>query len=64
MREASRSEWPIPFKLGISAEKNWRRLRGFEWLTKVINGVQFRDGIEVQQRTPRTDDQTPRRAAA
>jgi putative transposase len=52
------------FKLGMSAEKNWRRLRGFEWLAKVINGVQFRDGIEVQQRAPKTDDQTPRRAAA
>jgi transposase-like protein len=52
------------FKLGMSAEKNWRRLRGFEWLAKVINGVQFRDGIEVPQRAPKTDDQTPRRAAA
>jgi hypothetical protein len=48
----------------LSAEKNWRWLRGFEWLAKVINGVQFRDGIEVQQRAPKTDDQTPRRAAA
>jgi len=36
------------FKSGMSAEKNWRRLRGFERLAKVINGVQFRDGIEVQ----------------
>ena len=52
------------FKLGMSAEKNWRRLRGFEWLAKVINGVPFCDGIEVQQRAPKTDDQTPRRAAA
>ena len=52
------------FKLGMSAEKNWRRLRGFEWLAKVINGVPFRDGIEVPQRAPKADDQTPRRAAA
>ncbi len=52
------------FKLGMSAEKNWRRLRGFERLAKVINGVQFRDGIEVQQRAPKTDHQTPRRAVA
>lgn len=52
------------FKLGMSAEKNWRRLRGFEWLAKVINGVKFRDGIEVQQRVRKTDNQMPRRAAA
>jgi len=52
------------FKLGMSAEKNWRRLRGFEWLAKVINGVKFRDGIEVQQRVRKADHQTPRRAAA
>jgi transposase-like protein len=52
------------FKLGMSAEKNWRRLRGFEWLAKVINGVKFRDGIEVQQRVRKVDNQTPRRAAA
>jgi putative transposase len=51
-------------KLGMSAEKNWRRLRGFEWLAKVINGVKFRDGIEVQQRVQKADNQTPRWAAA
>ena len=52
------------FKLGMSAEKNWRRLRGFEWLAKVINGVKFRDGIEVQQWVRKADHPTPRRAAA
>lgn len=52
------------FKLGMSAEKNWRRLRGFEWLAKVINGVKFRDGIEVQQRVCKADNQTLRRTAA
>jgi len=35
------------FKLGICAEKNWRRLRGFNYLAKVITGVKFKDGIEV-----------------
>jgi putative transposase len=52
------------FKLGMSAEKNWRRLRGFQWLAKVIDGVKFHDGIEVQQRVRKADHQTPRRAAA
>lgn len=35
------------FKLGLCAEENWRRLRGFDHLAKVIKGVQFKDGIEV-----------------
>ena len=35
------------YKLGMSAEKRWRRIRGFNYLAKVINGVKFRDGIEV-----------------
>jgi transposase-like protein len=52
------------FKLGMSAEHNWRRLRGFEWLAKVISGATFRDGIEVQQRTRKADHQTSRRIAA
>jgi putative transposase len=52
------------FKLGMSAEKNWRRLRGFHWLAKVIDGVKFHDGIEVQQRVRKANNQMPRRAAA
>jgi transposase-like protein len=35
------------FKLGMCAEKRWRRLRGFNYLAKVIEGVQFRNGEEV-----------------
>jgi len=35
------------FKLGQCAEKNWRRLRGFNFLAKVITGVRFKDGVEV-----------------
>lgn len=52
------------YKLGMSAEKNWYRLRGFEWFAKVIRGVRFRDGLEVQQRVRKTGNQAPRRAAA
>ncbi len=37
------------FKLGLCAEKNWRRLRGFDYLAKVITGIKFKDGIEVTQ---------------
>jgi transposase-like protein len=35
------------FKLSQCAEKNWRRLRGFDYLAKVITGAKFKDGIEV-----------------
>jgi putative transposase len=37
------------FKLGQCAEKGWRRLRGFDYLAKVITGIQFKDGIEVTE---------------
>jgi len=35
------------YKLGMSAEKRWRKIRGFHHLAKVIHGVKFKDGIEV-----------------
>jgi len=35
------------FKLSQCAEQRWRRLRGFDYLAKVIKGVKFEDGIEV-----------------
>ena len=35
------------YKKGRCAEKYWRRLRGFRHLAKVIEGVQFNDGIEL-----------------
>ncbi len=37
------------FKLGQCAEQNWRKLRGFNYLAKVITGVKFKDGIEITQ---------------
>jgi transposase-like protein len=35
------------FKLGLCAEKKWRRLRGFDYLAKVVIGIKFKDGVEV-----------------
>jgi len=37
------------FKLGQCAEENWRKLRGFDYLAKVITGVKFTDGIEITE---------------
>lgn len=35
------------FKLVMAASKSWRRLQGQNQLSKIIEGVTFRDGIEV-----------------
>ena len=39
------------YKLGMSAEKRWRKIRGFNHLAKVIEGVKFRDGVEMTSET-------------
>ena len=36
------------FKLGLCAEGKWRKPRAFNYLAKVINGAEFKDGIEVE----------------
>ena len=35
------------FKLVMVAAKTWRRLKGESELPKVINGIRFKDGIEI-----------------
>ncbi len=37
------------FKLGLEAQKHWRRLQGFELIPKVVTGVRFVDGEEQAQ---------------
>jgi len=44
------------FKLGQAAEKRWRRLRGSDYVAKVIQGVQFKDGLEVQKEEEQSND--------
>lgn len=36
------------FKLVISAQQGWRKIRGYKLIEKVIRGVQFRNGEEVE----------------
>lgn len=36
----------LAFKLGQSAAKRWRRLRGYQWLERLKRGATFIDGIE------------------
>jgi hypothetical protein len=37
------------FKLGLCVEKKWRRLRGFDYLAKVVIGIKFKEGVEVTE---------------
>jgi putative transposase len=37
----------VMFKLGQCAEQNWRKLRGFDYLAKVIIDATYKDGIEA-----------------
>jgi transposase-like protein len=37
------------YKLGLEAQKTWRRLNGAEKLTKVIGGIRFVDGLEATE---------------
>jgi len=52
------------YKLGQSAERSWRRLRGFQWLAKLVKGVKFRDGIEVSTELRIRTRSQPSRVAA
>ena len=42
------------FKLSQCAEKRWIKLRGFDYLAKVITGVSFKDGIQVKNKDQKT----------
>ena len=37
------------FKLSQCAEKNWRLLRGFDYLAKVLTRIKFKDGVQVTE---------------
>lgn len=36
------------FKLALSAQRHWRKLRGYQLIEKVIKGIRFKDGVEVK----------------
>jgi hypothetical protein len=39
------------YKLLESAQKNWKRIKGFNLLTLVVNNVKFKDGEQVQDQS-------------
>lgn len=40
-----RASLAMMFKLGMSAQKKWRRLRGYQQIIPLIQGIKFADGI-------------------
>jgi putative transposase len=38
----------------MAAARTWRRLKGENQLPKVVQGVRFRDGVEVKQTPAQT----------
>ncbi len=39
------------FKLMQSAERKWRKLKGFNLLQLVVNNVKFKDGVQVTEQS-------------
>jgi len=39
----------LVYRMGLSAQKRWRRLRGFKHLADVIEGVKFIDGVRAKE---------------
>ncbi|MCU7880418.1 MAG: transposase, partial [Candidatus Thiodiazotropha sp. (ex Lucinoma aequizonata)] len=37
------------FKLGLCVEKKWRRFHSLDYLSKVVTGIKFKDGVEVTE---------------
>lgn len=54
--ESRETTLAMVFKLIQSAEKRWKRIKGFDLIGEVIEGVVFKDGV-------RTTDQPDRSAA-
>lgn len=46
---SAKSGVALVYKLAMSAEKRWRRLRGFKQLADVIDGIKFIDDIDERQ---------------
>lgn len=54
----------LVFRLGLSAEKHWIRLRGFMRLGEVIRGVKFSDGVAVVTQEEHVEEGSVSRSAA
>jgi len=46
----------LVFQLALTAEKSWRKIRGFKRLPDVIEGIRFQDGIAVSMEPEKTEE--------
>jgi putative transposase len=46
----------LVFQLALTAEKSWRKIRGFKQLPDVIQGIRFQDGIAVIAEADKRDE--------
>ena len=46
----------LVFQLALTAEKSWRRIRGFKQLPEVVSGARFQDGISVIEGPERAEE--------
>ncbi len=53
----------LVFQLALTAEKSWRKLRGFNRLPNVAKGIQFHDGIAVGDQPNETQKEQQKIAA-
>lgn len=53
----------LVFQLALTAEKNWLRVRGFNKLPEVVNGVRFQDGIGIANTTDEGTEKLQQKAA-
>jgi transposase-like protein len=53
----------LVFQLALTAEKSWRKLRGFNRLPDVVKGIQFQDGIAVPDQPDETEEEQQKVAA-
>ena len=53
----------LVFQLALTAEKSWRRLRGFNRLPDVVKGIRFEDGVAVNPEPNNIEDDQQKDAA-
>ena len=53
----------LEFQLALTAEKSWRKLRGFNRLPDVVKGIQFQDGIALSEQPDETEEEQQKVAA-
>lgn len=46
----------LVFQLALTAEKGWRRIRGFDRLPQVIDGIRFQDGMAIIMEPENTEE--------